>query len=251
MSRCRASGRPWALVTGGAKRVGRALVDEAADLGFAVCVHVHRSTDAGHVAVAALESRGVPARLVVCDLADADAASSLIWRLSAEGRAPTLLVNNAALFEHDRLATADASGFDRHMAVNLRAPLLLARAFAEALPEAASGHIVNLVDQRVHGSSPHFLTYSLSKTGLWSLTRLLAAELAPRIRVNAIAPGLALPDPTMSAERAAGIVSRFPMGEGGAVDDLARAFRYLLEAPSVTGEMLCVDGGAHLGARRP
>jgi len=242
--------RPWALVTGGARRLGWALVDAAARSGYAVAVHVHRSIEAGKVAVADLESRGVPACLVTADLADADAAAALIPHLAEKGKAPRLLVNNAAIFRHDRLRTATAEGFDAQMAVNLRAPLLLARAFAEALPPDERGLIVNMVDQRIHRTSPHFLTYTLAKSGLWSLTRILAVELAPKVRVNAIGPGIALPDEGMAAERAAALSAAFPLEHGGSVEDVASAFRYLLTAGAVTGQMICVDGGAHLSPAR-
>ncbi len=238
--------RPWALVTGGARRLGRALVDAAANEGWAVAVHANRSVDAGQVTVADLESRGVPACLITADLADAEQAAELIPRLVAKGKTPRLLVNNAALFTHDRLGTATAAGFDAHVALNLRAPLLLARAFAEALPADAEGQIVNMIDQRIHRHSPHYLTYTVTKAGLWSLTRLLAVELAPRIRVNGIGPGIALPDEGMAADRAEALVADFPLRHGGSVDEVAAAFRYLLNAGSITGQMLCVDGGAHL-----
>jgi NAD(P)-dependent dehydrogenase (short-subunit alcohol dehydrogenase family) len=238
--------RPWALVTGGARRLGRALVDAAASEGYAIAVHANRSVDAAQVTVADLESRGVPACLITADLADADAASGLIPRLRARGKTPRLLVNNAALFTHDRLATATADGFDAHMALNLRAPLLLARAFAEALPADADGQIVNMIDQRIHRTSPHFLTYTVAKAGLWSLTRLLAVELAPRVRVNGIGPGIALPDEAMAPERAEALVADYPLRHGGSVEEVAAAFRYLLDAGAVTGQMICVDGGAHL-----
>jgi NAD(P)-dependent dehydrogenase (short-subunit alcohol dehydrogenase family) len=238
--------RPWALVTGGARRLGRALVDAAANEGWAVAVHANRSIDAGQVTVADLESRGVPSCLVTADLADAAQAAELIPRLAANGKAPQLLVNNAALFTHDRLGTATADGFDAHMALNLRAPLLLARAFAEALPADAEGQIVNMIDQRIHRNSPHYLTYTMAKAGLWSLTRMLAVELAPKVRVNGIGPGIALPDAAMSDDRAEALVADFPLRHGGSVDEVATAFRYLVNAGSVTGQMICVDGGAHL-----
>jgi NAD(P)-dependent dehydrogenase (short-subunit alcohol dehydrogenase family) len=238
--------RPWALVTGGARRLGRALADAAAGEGYAVAVHANRSVEAGQVTVADLESRGVPACLVTADLADAAAAAELIPRLTAKGKTPRLLVNNAALFTHDRLGTATADRFDAHMALNLRAPLLLARAFAEALPADAEGQIINMIDQRIHRASPHFLTYTMAKAGLWTLTRLLAVELAPRVRVNGIGPGIALPDEGMGPDRAEALVRDYPLQHGGSVEEVAAAFRYLLNAGSVTGQMICVDGGAHL-----
>ena len=241
--------RAWALVTGGGRRLGRALVDACADAGYAVAVHVHRSVTAGEEAVAALRRRGGEACLVVGDLTFEP--ERLVAELVQAGRPPTLLVNNAARFDHDRLATLRPEGFDRQMAVNLRAPLLLSQAFVAALPAASSGQIVNLIDQRILRPDPNYLTYGLTKAALWALTRNLALELAPRIRVNALAPGMALPDEAMDAAAAARIVDRFPLRRGGGVDEVVAAFRYLLEAPSVTGQLLCVDGGAHLGRRAP
>lgn len=240
--------RAWALVTGGARRLGRALVDAVANEGWAVAVHANRSVEAGQVTVADLESRGVPACLITADLSNAEQAAELIPRLAAKDRVPHLLVNNAALFAHDRLGTATAEGFDAHMALNLRAPLLLARAFAEALPPDAEGQIVNMIDQRIHRTSPHFLTYTMAKAGLWTLTRVLAVELAPRVRVNGIGPGIALPEERMSAERAEALVADYPLRHGGSVEEVATALRYLLNAGAVTGQMICVDGGAHLAA---
>ena len=242
--------RPWALVTGAGRRIGRALAREAAALGFAVAVHVHRSVAAGAAVVAELRERGVPARLLVADLAGPAAPAALIAALAADGAAPRLLVNNAARFDHDRLATVAIDAFDRQIAINLRAPLLLIQALAAALPAGAEGQVVNLVDQRLLRPDPNYLSYGLSKAALWALTQNLALELAPRVRVNAVAPGLVLADDGMDAARAARIVERFPLRRGGSVDEIVAAFRYLATAPSVTGTLLCVDGGAHLG-RRP
>ena len=242
--------RPWALVTGGAKRLGRALVDACAAEGYAVAIHVNGSVAAGRAAVAALEAQGVPACLLVADLAEAAAPARLIQEVEAAGRAPSLLVNNAARFDHDRLASVTALGFDSQIAVNLRAPLLLSQAFALALPDGSPGQIVNLVDQRITRPDPNYLSYGLAKSALWAMTRNLALELAPRIRVNAIAPGLAIADEAMDDATLARIVERFPLQRGGAVEEIVQAFRYLVRAPSVTGQLLCVDGGAHLGRRK-
>lgn len=241
---------PWALVTGAGRRIGRALALAAGGLGYAVAVHVHRSVADGEAVVRELHASGVPARLLIADLSEPDAPATLIADLVAAGQRPTLLVNNAARFDHDRLATARAWAFDRQMAVNVRAPLLLIQAFAAALPAAAEGHVVNLLDQRISRPDPNYLGYGLTKAALWAMTRNLALELAPRIRVNGLAPGLALPDAAMDEARAARIVSGFPLQQGGSVDDLVDGFRYLVRATAVTGIMLPVDGGAHLG-RRP
>lgn len=242
--------RPWALVTGAGRRLGRALALAAGALGYGVAVHVHRSVEGGEAVVRALTDAGGEGRLLVADLADPRAPAMLIREVAADGHAPTLLVNSAALFDHDRLATVDAATFDRQIAVNLRAPLLLTQAFARALPEGADGLVVNMVDQRIVRPDANYLSYGLAKSGLWALTQNLALELAPRVRVNAIAPGLALPDEGMDAATAERIVARFPLGQGGSTAEVVAAFRYLVHARSVTGTLLCVDGGAHLGPRR-
>ncbi|MEO1093123.1 MAG: SDR family oxidoreductase [Pseudomonadota bacterium] len=241
--------RPWALVTGGAIRLGRVFVEAAAANGYAVAVHAHSSLDAGRALVGELRQRGHQAELVPADLIDPMAPAKLVEDLAAAGRTPSLLVNSAASFAHDRLSTASADRFDAHMALNLRAPLLLSRAFAAACPTSAGGLIVNVVDQRALQPSGEFLTYTLAKSALLQLTRILAMELAPAIRVNALAPGIVMPERAMTDVRRQALVGRFPLGSGGDVDDLVAGFAYLLRARSVTGEVICVDGGAHLGRR--
>ncbi|TVQ31304.1 MAG: SDR family oxidoreductase [Geminicoccaceae bacterium] len=240
---------PWALVTGGGRRLGRAFVEACADAGFAVAVHVHRSLEAGEEAVALVRQKGLPAELVVADLGSARAATTMLEELARSGRAPALLVNNAARFDHDRLESVAPEVFDRQVAVNLKAPLLTSQAFARHLPAGVQGLIVNLVDQRITRPDANYLSYGLSKAALWALTQNLALALAPRIRVNAIAPGLALADVGMDEATQARIVGRFPLGTGGPVDDVVSALRYLIATPSVTGQLLLVDGGAHLGRR--
>ncbi|MFW5833609.1 MAG: SDR family oxidoreductase [Pseudomonadota bacterium] len=238
---------PWALVTGGGRRLGRAFVEALAGEGYAVAVHVHRSVSDGEALVEALRRGGQEACLLVDDLADPAAPARLLRDLQARGRTPTVLVNNAARFDHDRLASVEPTTFDHQVAVNLRAPLLLCQAFARCLPADADGLIVNLVDQRIARADPNFLSYGLTKAALWAMTRNLAMELAPRVRVNAIAPGLALLDEGMDEATAQRIVGRFPLRTGGPAAEVVDALRYLVRARSVTGQLLAVDGGAHLG----
>lgn len=236
----------WALVTGAGKRVGRALALAAAEAGYLVAVHVHRSLADGETVAAEIRAKGGNARVVQGDLALAETPERLIAEASSEG-CLTLLVNNAALFDFDRIATIKPERFDAQLAVNLRAPLFLAQAFAAALPADGRGQIVNLADQRTRHLNANFLSYSLSKVGLDALTRILAVDLAPRIRVNAIAPGLPLPAPSMSSERAERLVQETPLKTGGSPAAIAAALTFLLTADAVTGETIAVDGGAHLG----
>lgn len=239
---------PWALVTGAGKRVGRALAEAAAIAGYAVVVHVHRSLAEGTAVLEDIRARGGTAAMAVGDLQDpAGPEAVMAQALEHAGGRLSLLVNNAACFDFDRLATVEAPTFDRQIAVNLRAPLLLSQGFAAALPDGGKGQIINLSDQRTRHLNANYVSYSLSKAGLDALTRMLALDLAPRIRVNAIAPGLPLAAEGMSPSRVAQIVQEMPLGTGGSVDAITAAFRYLLTAEAVTGETIAVDGGAHLG----
>jgi len=231
--------RGWALVTGAARRIGRALALTAAQAGYDVVVH-HHDSDAGDT-VQAIEALGRRARAVQADLDDPAAC-----RILAGGGELTLLVNSASLFNDDRIQTLTPEGWDAAMAANLRAPVLLSQAFAAALPAGAEGLIVNLIDQRVLKPTPQFLSYSLSKAGLYWLTTTLAQAMGPRIRVNAVGPGPTLRNPRQSEEdfsrqRDATILKR-----GADPADICQAVRYLLGAQAVTGQMLAVDGGQHL-----
>ncbi|HWF00931.1 MAG TPA: SDR family oxidoreductase [Caulobacteraceae bacterium] len=236
--------RGWALVTGAARRIGRALALAAARAGYDVVVH-HHSTDAG-VTVQAVEALGRRARIAEADLADPAACRAL-----AGGGELRLLVNSASLFSDDRIQTLTSEEWDAAMSANLRAPVLLAQAFAAALPDGAEGQIVNLIDQRVLKPTPQFFSYAVSKAALWAATRMLAQALAPRIRVNGIAPGPTLrsihqSEAAFDAERGAVL-----LGHGASPEEIGQALVYLIDARSVTGQMIAVDGGQHLAWRTP
>jgi NAD(P)-dependent dehydrogenase (short-subunit alcohol dehydrogenase family) len=240
----------WALVTGAARRIGRALALAAARAGYDVVVHIHHdaSTDDAVQTAAAITALGRHAHIAAADLADADACRNLI----AEAPGPiTLLVNCASLFEDDRLDTLTPTGWDAAQAVNIRAPVLLAQAFAAALPAGDHGQIVNIVDQRVLKPTPQFFSYAVSKAALWAATEMLAQALAPRIRVNAIAPGPTLANVHQSPESFAAEAGAVLLGHGPSPDEIAHALSYLIDAASVTGQMIAVDGGQHLGWRTP
>ena len=240
--------RGWALVTGSARRLGRVLALAAAEAGYDVLVH-HRSAAADAAETAdAVRRLGRAVDVVAIDLDRPDAAQRLF---AAASEPITLLINNASRFEDDRLGTLTAEGFDATIAANLRAPILLAQAFAHALPDDMEGLIVNIVDQRVWRLTPQFFSYTVSKSGLWSATQTMAQALAPRIRVNAIGPGPTLANPYQSPEDFAAEAHALPLGHPVDPSHIAQALRYLIDAASVTGQMIAVDGGQHLAWRTP
>ncbi|MBS0550544.1 MAG: SDR family oxidoreductase [Proteobacteria bacterium] len=238
-----------ALVTGAATRIGRALALALAEDGYFVFVHHNRSAEEARRTVADIVAAGGKAKAVKADLAVARQAEALIGRCAAPGVTLTCLVNSASLFSLDRAPTATTEGFDRHMAVNLRAPMLLSQALALQLPEGETGLIVNLLDQKLFNLNPDFLTYTLSKVGLQGLTKMLAQQFAPRLRVAGIAPGLTLRSGSQTDARFAEQHAANPLEVGVTTDDLVRALRFIVQTPSFTGDTLVVDGGEHLSGR--
>jgi len=235
-----------ALVTGGGRRLGRALALALAEAGFAVAVHCRASTDEAQATAAELRGFGVRAAIVVADLTREDDVAGLV-RLAAREIGPIgVLVNNASVFERDEWDTADRASWDRHMEPNLRTPFSLAQAFARDLPIDAAGVVVNMLDQRVWSLTPHFVSYTVSKAGLWALTQSLALALAPQIRVNGIGPGPALPSPRQSQAQFDRQCASTPLAHGTSPDEVGRALLAILALPSMTGQMIALDGGQHL-----
>lgn len=234
------------LITGAAQRIGRAIAVALADDGWSVGIHYYRSADAAEALCAELKEKGGDAYTVGADLGDESAVERLIAQ-AAKIAPVTCLVNNASVFERDDLASISRSLWQTHIDVNLWAPLRLSQAVAAALPDDVQGNIVNIIDQRVENISPDFLSYTISKAGLWALTQSLAQSLAPRIRVNAIGPGPVLPSPRQSAEQFEAQASRMPLGHGAPVTEIAEGVRYILSATSMTGQLIALDGGQHLG----
>ncbi len=237
-----------ALITGGARRIGRAVALALAQAGYAVVVHARRSRAAAESLAEEIGRHGGTAHVVLADLADSAAVAGLVPAAAAFGPL-TLLVNSAAEFEPDDIATLERARFERTMAVNLAAPLFLIQAFAAQAPAGAA--IVNIVDQRVLRPRTRFLSYGLSKSALGAATVMLAQALAPAIRVNAVAPGPVLPSPRQSAEQFAEQAARLPLGRGPSPEEVAEAVVYLARAASVTGVTIAVDGGQHLAWRTP
>jgi NAD(P)-dependent dehydrogenase (short-subunit alcohol dehydrogenase family) len=242
--------RGGALITGAARRIGRALALAAAHAGYDVAIHVRAADADAEETRAAAEALGVRARVVTARLDDDAQLSGLVAR-AAEAVGPlSLLINNASVFRDDRIGSISAASWDAHLAVNLRAPVLLAQAFAEQA-SAQGGLVVNILDQRVRKPIPQYFSYGVSKAALWEATVMLAQALAPRIRVNGIAPGPTLrsvhqKDGEFEAEQANVLLQR-----GATPDEIADTLRYLIDAPSVTGQMIAVDGGQHLAWRTP
>jgi NAD(P)-dependent dehydrogenase (short-subunit alcohol dehydrogenase family) len=241
--------RPAALVTGGAQRIGRAIALALAQRGYAVALQAHRSRAAADALVGEIAAGGRRAATVAADLADHAAVVGLVPAAAGAIGPLTLLVNNAAEFEPDEIGHLERERFDRHIAVNLRAPIFLADAFAAQLPAGAAGAVVNILDQRVLKPTPRFLSYGLSKSALHAATTTLAQALAPRIRVNAVAPGPTLPSPRQDAQAFARQVQALPLDRGPTPQDIADAVLYLASAASVTGVTIAVDGGQHLAWR--
>jgi len=238
-----------ALVTGGAQRIGRAVAVALAQRGYAVAVQTRHSGAAAAALVAEIVAAGGRAAAVEADLADHAAVLRLVPAAAAQVGPLALLVNNAAEFEPDEIGALDRARFDRHVAVNLRAPIFLADAFATQAPAEADASIVNVLDQRVFKPTPRFFSYGLAKSALFAATTTLAQALAPRIRVNAVAPGPTLPSPRQDAAAFARQSHAVPLGHGPGPQDIADAVLYLAGAASVTGVTIAVDGGQHLAWR--
>lgn len=238
-----------ALVTGAGLRIGRALAQALAADGYFVFVHYNRSAADARRTVAEITATGGRAKAVRADLSSARQTEALVGKCRTRGVRLTCLVNNASLFKLDRAPTARAADFDLHVAINLRAPLLLSQALARQLPAGESGVIVNVLDQKLYNLNPDFLSYTLSKIGLQGLTTLLAQTFAPRLRVAGIAPGLTLRSGSQTDARFAEQQADNPLGVGVGTDDLVRALRFILATPSFTGDTLVVDGGEHLTGR--
>jgi NAD(P)-dependent dehydrogenase (short-subunit alcohol dehydrogenase family) len=240
-----------ALVTGAARRIGRALAIGLARDGWAVAVHYNRSdADAAETVETILQSGGHAVALQA-DLTDERSVTPLIGR-ARDALGPVLcLVNNASVFEHDAVDTVDRQSWDAHLETNLRAPFVLSQQMAEALPAGENGVIINMLDQRVWNLTPHFMSYTVSKSALWTLTQTLALALAPRIRVNAIGPGPTLPS-TRQTEAQFDMQRRsVPLRRGPDLDEICRAAQFIIAAESMTGQMIALDGGQHLGWATP
>ncbi len=240
-----------ALVTGGGARLGRAVALALATSGVSVAVHCRAGQGPGHDEAARtadeIRGHGVRACLITADLGVEAEVGTVLARAAAALGPIGILVNNASVFQRDEWHDATRESWDAHIEPNLRAPFRLMQDFARLLPAGHEGMVLNMLDERVWSLTPHFISYTASKAALWSLTRSMALALAPRrIRVNAIGPGPALPSPRQTAAQFAAQCASVPLGRGTDPGEVARAALALLCLPSVTGQMLALDGGQHL-----
>jgi NAD(P)-dependent dehydrogenase (short-subunit alcohol dehydrogenase family) len=242
---------PTVLITGAGQRIGRALALDFAAHGWSVGLHCHTSREEAERLAAEIRSRGRAATVLPADLTRAGAVEKLIPDCNAALGPVSCLINNAAMFVYDEITTLDPGVWDAQLAVNLRAPALLAKTFAAHLPEGAEGNIVNMIDQRVWKPTPHYFSYATSKAGLWSMTRTLAQALAPRIRVNAIGPGPALRSAHQTEAEFRAQYEATLLRRGTSPQEIAAAVRFILGAPAMTGQMLALDGGQHLAWETP
>lgn len=235
-----------ALVTGAAKRLGRAIAEDLARAGFSVALHANGSLDQAEAVAAELRAAGHTAIALHADLAHISAIDRLIESATAQLGPLGLLVNNASIFEEDDAFTFDAERFDQHFALHVRAPAALAAGFMRQTGQDGSGLIVNVIDQRVLALKPTFFSYTLSKATLWTATQTLAQAYAPRVRVNAIAPGPTLISERQRPEDFQAQVDSLPLKRGPSLGEFGQTIRFLFDTPSITGQMIALDGGQHL-----
>jgi NAD(P)-dependent dehydrogenase (short-subunit alcohol dehydrogenase family) len=235
-----------ALITGAARRIGRAVALDLAEAGWAVAIHYRKSAAEAEALAQQILDGGGRARTFQADLADRQALETLVATIGRDLGPLTTLINNASEFLPDSIDHLDETTWDLHLSVNLKAPVFLSEAMAKQLPEHAEGNIINIIDQRVWNLTAEFFSYTISKAGLWTATRTLAQALAPRIRVNAIGPGPVLrsihqTDDDFEQEKQSTLLKRGPSAK-----EIAAAVRFILATPSLTGQMIALDGGQHL-----
>lgn len=243
---------PAALVTGGGRRIGRAIAEDLAAHGFAVAVHCNASRDEALDVVRGITEREGQAAVVQADLSDRRATAGLVAQAAeALGRPISLVVNSASVFEVDSIEDFEDDVWDRHFDLHLKAPVMLARQMAACLPDGVEGLVVNVIDQRVWRLTPRYFSYTLSKAALWSATQTMAQALAPRIRVNAIGPGPTLPSSRQTEADFKAQTDTLILERGPELGEFGATIRYLWNARSVTGQMIALDGGQHLAWQTP
>lgn len=238
--------RGAALVTGAARRIGRVLALNCAETGYDVALHCRVIDDDAESVAAEIRALGRRAALFTRDLRKESETAPLVGEAEAELGPVNLLVNSASVFEEDAFASMNRHSWDLHMETNLRGPLVLAQAFARRITGERQGLIVNILDQRVLRTQPAFFSYSLSKAALWEATRMMALALAPRVRVNGIGPGPVLASIHQTPDDFAEEAASTPLARAVDPREIAQALRYLIDAPSVTGQMIAIDSGQHL-----
>jgi NAD(P)-dependent dehydrogenase (short-subunit alcohol dehydrogenase family) len=235
-----------ALITGAARRIGRAIALDLAEAGWAVAIHYRNSAADADTLAREISDSGGRARTFQGDLTERRAIERLVQEVGRDIGPLTVLINNASEFLPDGIGNLDEKTWDLHLCVNLKAPVFLSEAMARQLPANAEGNIINIIDQRVWNLTPEFFSYTISKAGLWTATRTLAQALAPRIRVNAIGPGPVLRSVHQTADDFDREKQSTLLKRGPSAKEIAAAVRFILTTPSLTGQMIALDGGQHL-----
>jgi NAD(P)-dependent dehydrogenase (short-subunit alcohol dehydrogenase family) len=238
--------RRTALITGAARRIGKALALDLAGSGWTVALHYRKSAEDAESLVREILDRSGQAKSFQADLADPEAPRQLVADVVRELGPPTVLINNASEFLPDTVQTLDGGTWDLHLGINLKAPVFLAQAMAVSLPSDCEGNIINIIDQRVWNLTPEFFSYTISKAGLWTATRTLAQALAPRIRVNAIGPGPVMRSIHQTDDDFERESRSTLLGRGASAEEIAATVKFILATPSLTGQMIALDGGQHL-----
>ncbi|MCP4382716.1 MAG: SDR family oxidoreductase [Hyphomicrobiales bacterium] len=242
---------PVAIVTGAARRIGRAITEDLAAHGWAVAIHYDRSEkDAGEVANQ-IRSRGGRAAIIRGDLAQPAHVGTILDKVSEALGIPSLLVNNASMFTTNPGGALELSRHEQQMAVNLTSPIFLTQALARALPDGVEGQAINILDQSVWKPTPRHFSYQLSKVALWEATQMLAQSLAPDVRVNAIAPGPTIRHGAQTEAEFQARINTMPLKRGPELAEFGRAVRFFVENRSITGQMIGLDGGQHLAWETP
>lgn len=234
------------LITGAARRIGRALALDLSQAGWTIAVHYRKSASEADRLAEEIKAKGGRAKSFQADLVDPAAPRALVADVVGAFGPPTVLINNASEFLPDTIQNLDDGTWDVHLGINLKAPVFLAQAIAAGLPDGCEGNIINIIDQRVWNLTPEFFSYTISKAGLWTATRTLAQALAPRIRVNAIGPGPVLRSIHQTDDDFAREAQSTLLKRGASTDEIASAVRFILATPSLTGQMIALDGGQHL-----
>lgn len=235
-----------ALITGAARRIGRAIAMDLAAHGWRVGIHYRRSREEAEASASEIRRAGGEAAALSANLADIADVQTLIPRCTEALGLPTCLVNNASEFFLDTIGSVTPEGWHTHLDINLKAPVFLAQALYASLPAGVEGNVINIIDQRVWRPTPDFFSYTISKAGLWTATQTLAQAMAPRVRVNAIGPGPVLQSVHQTPSDFAAEKNSTPLQRGPSLTEIATAVRFILETPSMTGQMIALDGGQHL-----
>jgi NAD(P)-dependent dehydrogenase (short-subunit alcohol dehydrogenase family) len=240
--------RRTVLITGAAQRIGKAIALGFAEKQWNVLIHYHQSHEAAEALVKTIAAEGGTAMSFAADLSQEQETADLIPIIAKTIQKPIdCLVNNASIFERDDAATATAQSWQLHMQINLRAPFILSQKFQQQLPAGRHANIINVIDQRVLCLTPYFTSYTISKAGLWTLTQTLALAWAPYIRVNAIGPGPTLPSPRQTSKQFQDQCLAMPLQQGTSPEEISNAIQFIVDSPAMTGQMLSLDGGQHLG----